>query len=119
MSSIERTTLEKSIDVGIPNLVSDGSSIIISDKALTNIAPRIRMTILYAIAQSLGYRVAGTGRSDEENFGFTYQELDVLIEKMERLDRTGHLKSPFTEIESQILKLHENAYHKDHVIKIF
>ena len=38
---------------------------------------------------------------------------------MERLDRTGHLKSPFTEIESQILKLHENAYHKDHVIKIF
>jgi NAD+ synthase len=173
LSSIERTTLEKSIDVGIPNLVSDGSPIIISDKALTNIAPRIRMATLYAIAQSLGYGVAGTGnkseafigwctkwgdmacdinpiahltctevvklgdfmelpynlvhkvpadgltgRSDEENFGFTYQELDVLIEKMERLDRTGHLTSPFTEIELQILKLHEAAYHKDHVIKI-
>lgn len=70
MSSIERTTLEKSIDVGIPNLVSDGSSIIISDKALTNIAPRIRMTILYAIAQSLGYRVAGTGNKSEAFIGW-------------------------------------------------
>lgn len=37
LSSIERTTLEKSIDVGIPNLVSDGSSIIISDKACSTL----------------------------------------------------------------------------------
>lgn len=167
LSSIERTTLEKSIDVGIPNLVSDGSSIIISDKALTNIAPRIRMTILYAIAQSLGYLVVGTGnkserfigwgtkwgdmacdinpiahltctevvklgdylglpyklvhkapadglteKSDEENFGFTYQELDNLIEKIEQLNLTGRLSSPFTDIEEKVLEIHDCSFHK-------
>lgn len=162
------------IDVSkITTVEGNEENIPVTKKALTNVPPRIRMTILYTIAQSVGYRVAGTsnaselfigwgtkwgdlasdinpisqltcsevislgdymglpydlihktpadgltGKSDEENFGFTYQELDVLIEKMERLDRTGHLKSPFTEIESQILKLHEAAYHKDHVIKI-
>lgn len=145
----------------------------ISDKAKTNIPPRIRMTILYTIAQSLGYRVAGTGnkseqfigwftkwgdggcdinpiahltctqvvqlgdylklpkelihktpmdgltgKSDEENFGFTYQELDCLIEKVERLHKAGYLESPFTENEKKILKMHDSAYHKQRVIKM-
>ena len=43
----------------------------ISDKAKTNIAPRIRMTILYAIAQSLGYLVIGTGNKSEAMIGWT------------------------------------------------
>lgn len=110
----------------------------ITSKAKTNISPRIRMTILYAVAQSIGYRVIGTsnysetyigwstkwgdsaydinpiahltctevielgknlaeefgldkkyiiktpadgltGKSDEENFGFSYRELDDVI----------------------------------------
>ena len=42
----------------------------ISDKAKTNIAPRIRMTILYAIAQTLGYRVMGTGNRSERFIGW-------------------------------------------------
>lgn len=37
----------------------------ISAKAKTNIAPRIRMTVLYAIAQTLGYQVIGTGNYSE------------------------------------------------------
>lgn len=145
----------------------------VTDKARTNIPPRIRMTILYAIAQSIGYRVAGTsnaselfigwgtkwgdlasdinpisqltcskvislgdymglpydlihkapadgltGKSDEENFGFTYKELDTLIEKRRVLIDTGRVQCAFTEQELKILKLHESAYHKDHVIKI-
>lgn len=112
------------------------------EKTRTNIPPRLRMMYLYAIAQELGYRVAGTGnaseryigwctkwgdlacdfnpiahltctevialgdymgiseglvhkvpadgltnRSDEENFGFTYAELDA------------HIKCDFTKIE--------------------
>ena len=43
----------------------------ISDKAKTNIVPRIRMTILYAIAQSLGYLVIGTGNKSEAMIGWT------------------------------------------------
>jgi NAD+ synthase len=173
LNSIERTILKDSINVGIPNLTSNGVKIIISEKALTNVAPRIRMTILYAIAQSVGYRVAGTsnaselfigwgtkwgdlasdinpisqltcsevislgdymglpydlihktpadgltGKSDEENFGFTYKELDTLIVKQRNLTCTGRIQCAFTEQELKILKLHEAAYHKDHVIKI-
>lgn len=43
----------------------------VSDKAATNIPPRIRMTVLYAIAQSLGYRVIGTGNASEAFIGWT------------------------------------------------
>jgi NAD+ synthase len=43
----------------------------ISDKAKTNIAPRIRMTVLYGIAQSFGYLVIGTGNKSEAMIGWT------------------------------------------------
>lgn len=36
----------------------------------TNIPPRIRMTILYAIGQELSYRVAGTGNASEAFVGY-------------------------------------------------
>ena len=42
----------------------------ISDKAKTNIPPRLRMTILYAVAQTLGYRVIGTGNASERYIGW-------------------------------------------------
>lgn len=172
-TSIERTVLEDSIDVGIPNCTLKGTHITVSEKSLTNVAPRIRMTTLYAIAQSLGYRVAGTGnkseafvgwftkwgdgacdidpiahltctevielgdylglpydlvhktpadgltgKSDEENLGFTYAEIDRLIYKQEFLVNTGYTIEPFTDREKEILKMHDAAYHKTIVIKI-
>lgn len=43
----------------------------ITDKAKTNIPPRIRMTVLYAVAQSIGYRVIGTGNASEAYIGWT------------------------------------------------
>lgn len=43
----------------------------ISEKAKTNIAPRIRMTVLYSIAQSYGYLVIGTGNKSEAMIGWT------------------------------------------------
>lgn len=43
----------------------------ITDKAKTNIPPRIRMTTLYAVAQSIGYRVIGTGNASEAYIGWT------------------------------------------------
>ena len=42
----------------------------ISESSLTNIAPRLRMTTLYAIAQSKGMLVAGTGNRDEIYVGY-------------------------------------------------
>lgn len=41
-----------------------------SDKSLTNIPPRLRMTILYAVGQTLGYRVIGTGNASEAYVGW-------------------------------------------------
>lgn len=42
----------------------------ITDKAKTNIPPRLRMTTLYAVAQTLGYRVIGTGNASEAYIGW-------------------------------------------------
>lgn len=43
----------------------------VTPKSITNIAPRVRMTTLYAIAQSLGFRVIGTGNASESYIGWT------------------------------------------------
>ena len=43
----------------------------VNQKAITNIPPRVRMTTLYAIAQTLGYRVIGTGNASEAYIGWT------------------------------------------------
>ena len=43
---------------------------IISHPALINIQPRIRMTVLYAIAQSMRARVCGTGNLSERAIGY-------------------------------------------------
>lgn len=42
----------------------------LNDKTKTNIPPRLRMTTLYAVAQELGYRVAGTGNRSEAYVGW-------------------------------------------------
>ncbi len=44
--------------------------IALSDKSKTNIPPRLRMTVLYAIAQTFGYQVVGTGNASEEYIGW-------------------------------------------------
>jgi NAD+ synthase len=141
----------------------------ISDKSKTNIPPRLRMTTLYAIAQSIGYRVIGTGnasertigwttkwgdsaydfnpiacltctevvklgvelakefgldetlvnkkpadgltgKSDEDNFGFTYKQLDDWI----LLGTSGN-----NEIDDKIQLLRERGMHKQSMPKIF
>ena len=135
---------------------------ILSEQARVNIAPRIRMTMLYAIAQTFGYRVIGTGnrseryigwctkfgdmgcdmnpiahltcgqvieiglyltaefglnpslinrppadgltgKTDEDNFGFTYEQLDRYI-----LNGTSGNKK----IDKKIEKMHAAALHK-------
>ena len=51
--------------------IEEKSSLEISKQAKTNIPPRMRMTTLYAIAQTLGYRVIGTGNASEAFIGWT------------------------------------------------
>lgn len=42
----------------------------VTDQASANIAPRLRMTVLYAVAQSRGFLVAGTGNRSERFMGY-------------------------------------------------
>lgn len=58
------TQLIHSINVDVP-------FVDVSQKSITNIPPRVRMTTLYAIAQSMGYRVIGTGNASEAYIGWT------------------------------------------------
>ena len=136
----------------------------VSPKSRTNIPPRIRMTVLYAIAQSIGYRVCGTGnlsehyigwftkwgdracdfnliahltctevmelghymglpddlvyktpadgltgKSDEDNFGFTYKELDRFI-------REPNIIS--THNSDKFIEMHKNSEHKTVVYEL-
>lgn len=56
---------------GILSAIEGGDEgIAISAKSKTNIQPRLRMTTLYAIAQTLGYQVAGTGNASERFIGW-------------------------------------------------
>lgn len=136
----------------------NGSEFQISSKARTNILPRLRMCVLYAIAQSIGFRVCGTGnlsehyigwftkwgdgacdfnpiahltctevielghymglptelvdktpsdgltgKSDEENFGFTYKELDEFLR---------HPIQTSTEKAEKFIQMRNNSQHK-------
>ena len=136
----------------------------ITEKAKTNILPRLRMTVLYAIAQSRGFRVCGTGnlsehyigwftkwgdgacdfnpiahltctevielghymglptelvdktpsdgltgKSDEENFGFTYKELDEFLR---------HPIQTSTEKAEKFIQMRNNSQHKTQVYEL-
>lgn len=143
---------------------NNGFEFQISPKSRTNISPRIRMTVLYAIAQSIGYRVCGTGnlsehyvgwftkwgdgacdfnpiahltctevmelghymglpdelvykepadgltgKSDEDNFGFTYKELDLFI-------REPNIIS--THNSDKFVEMHNKSLHKTIVYEL-
>lgn len=58
---------EKELNFSVQELEIDE----ISKDAKINIKPRLRMTTLYSIAQSLGYLVIGTGNLCEQMVGYT------------------------------------------------
>lgn len=152
--------IEQAVQVVADSLEIGSSEI--TPKAMTNIPPRVRMIVLYAIAQSIGYRVIGTGNAseafigwttkwgdsaydfnpicgltcgevvslglelaaelgmdtrlinkspsdgltgvnDEENFGFTYADLDIVV-------RGEQLSSPA--LMQKIMAMHEYTEHK-------
>lgn len=136
----------------------------ITEKAITNLLARIRMCNAYAIAQSIGYRVCGTGnksehyigwftkwgdgacdfnpiahltctevvelghylglpaelvdktpadgltgKSDEDNFGFTYKELDTFLTEPNVV---------FTHNSAKFMEMHKNSQHKTIVYEL-
>lgn len=61
--SITYSKLEEKIEESMKNTLAS--------EAKVNIKPRLRMTTLYAIAQTLGYLVIGTGNLSEATVGYT------------------------------------------------
>lgn len=57
-------------DLNSLNNYNKSSDITITEDAKVNIPPRIRMTVLYAIGQSIRYRVVGTGNASERYIGY-------------------------------------------------
>lgn len=57
--------------VNIVNSLKYAIPMSVTDKAMTNVPPRVRMTVLYTIAQTIGYRVIGTGNASEAYIGWT------------------------------------------------
>ena len=52
------------------NYIEFSTDISLSKESLINLQPRIRMTILYTLAQTLGMRVCGTGNLSEKTVGY-------------------------------------------------
>jgi NAD+ synthase len=75
---------------GIAN--NETMDIELSKVAKINIAPRIRMTTLYAIGQTLGARVVGTGNGSELYIGWCTKHGDMAYDKLAPL-------GPYTKIE--------------------
>lgn len=61
--------LEKSLNIA--NVTNKGEKIELGSLALSNIRPRVRMTTLYALGQSMGYLVGGTGNLSERTVGYS------------------------------------------------
>ena len=62
----------ENIDFGLRSINNTDKEVELTNPAYINIAPRIRMTVLYAIAQSMGngWRVIGTTNKSEEYIGW-------------------------------------------------
>lgn len=159
--NIKYTTIDIKPILNISLSVIDIS---ITEKAITNLLARIRMCNAYAIAQSIGYRVCGTGnksehyigwftkwgdgacdfnpiahltctevielghylglpaelvdktpadgltgKSDEDNFGFTYKELDTFLTEPNIV---------FTHNSAKFMEMHKNSQHKTVVYEL-
>ncbi len=65
-TTVDLTDARNSI---LENIISTNTCQI-TDDAIKNINPRLRMTTLYALGQSLGYLVAGTGNKSEYFTGY-------------------------------------------------
>lgn len=69
--SIDLSDTYVKMEKSIKNEMSNVNLEDLSNEAKINIKPRLRMTTLYAIAQSLGYLVIGTGNLCEIMVGYT------------------------------------------------
>lgn len=80
----------------------------ISQQALTNVPPRLRMATLYAIGSSMGYRVAGTGNKSESYVGYTTKWGDSACD----FNAIGNLTTEEVIAIGDYLKLPKELVHK-------
>lgn len=71
------------------NLGNMGRHIIPTNQAITNLPPRIRMTTLYAVSQSLNGRVVGTDNASEAYVGYSTRWGDNVADMMPILNLTS------------------------------
>lgn len=69
--TIDLTSTYAELEKTINNEMTDLDVAELSSESKVNIKPRLRMTTLYAVAQTLGYLVAGTGNLSEKMVGYT------------------------------------------------
>ena len=104
VQDIIKTLNLNTITVNIKNTFDqllEDTCVDISEKAKTNIAPRLRMTVLYSIAQSMGYLVIGTGNKSEAMIGWTTKFGDSACD----FNPIGHLTcSEVIEIGKELAK---------------
>lgn len=65
------TSAYDEFESSINSVIGNFGVVELSNEAKINAKPRLRMTVLYAIAQSLGYLVIGTGNLCETMVGYT------------------------------------------------
>ena len=105
------TTLTESIEEKIEKQIPDYSAI--------NIKPRLRMTTLYAIAQTNGYLVAGTGNMCEIFVGYTTKWGDSASDFNPLAEYIKNGTCGIEELDSKIEKLHKQTEHKRNAIPVY
>jgi NAD+ synthase len=60
----------KNVYESLVKSVEFGTGAVLDKHTLTNIPPRLRMAVAYAVGQEMGYRVAGTGNASEHLVGY-------------------------------------------------
>ena len=69
--TVDLTSSYDEFETTINSVIGEAGTLEMSFEAKVNAKPRLRMTTLYAIAQSLGYLVIGTGNLCESMVGYT------------------------------------------------
>ncbi|MGL5821627.1 MAG: NAD(+) synthase [Sarcina sp.] len=72
-TTVNITTTVDALETTLKNSLktNKGLNIELDALALSNIRPRVRMTTLYSLGQSLGYLVGGTGNLSERTVGYS------------------------------------------------
>ena len=93
---------------GIVGGIRETIAVPLNREAMINIAPRVRMTVLYAVAQAHNYRVCGTSNLSERYIGYSTKWGDSACD----FNPLGSLTSDEVVAVGQVLGLSQELTHK-------